>query len=79
MCPNSPIIECVDFVETHKILHHEYQCEPDNFFCIPLKELRGHQYKLHKLNFNTGGGSKTLQSGNATELLGKLHSHCTDF
>ena len=42
----------LDLVETYKILQHDYQCDPDKFFNRPLKELRGHQYKLHNLKIN---------------------------
>lgn len=60
LCPNPPVLESlenrrkrVDLVETYKIVHHEYNCDPDTFFHIPLRDLRGHQYKLHKVNVNT--------------------------
>ena len=60
LCPTPPATErleerrkCVDLVETYKILLHEYHCDPDEFFCRPLRELRGHQFKLHKVNINT--------------------------
>ena len=60
LCPTPPPTEsleerrkCVDLVETYKILHNEYHCDPEEFFCRPLRELRGHQFKLHKVNVNT--------------------------
>ena len=67
----------VDLVGTYKILHHEYRCE--KFFFRPLKELRGHQYKLYKVKVNTDVRKPFFtNSGNAMELLGKLNSHCTE-
>ena len=62
LCPNPPAIHVesleerrkrVALVETYKILHLEYQCDPDEFFCRPFKELRFCQHKLHKVNVNT--------------------------
>lgn len=60
LCPTPPATEsleerrkCLDLVETYKILHNEYHCDLEEFFCRPLRELRGHQFKLHKVNVNT--------------------------
>ena len=37
-----------DLVETYKFLNHNYKTSPDMFFTQPLRDLCGHNKKLHK-------------------------------
>jgi len=42
-----------DLVETYKILHHKYKLNPDSLFIRPNRDLRGHEFKLHRETVNT--------------------------
>ena len=40
-------------METYKILHHKYKLNPDSLFIRPNRDLRGHEFKLHRETVNT--------------------------
>ena len=45
--------EKTDLVETYKLSHNKYRIDPDCLFQKPNRNLRGHDYKIHKVSVNT--------------------------
>ena len=42
-----------DLVDTYKFLHGHYKTDPDKFFSLPHKDLRGHSMKLFQRRSKT--------------------------